>query len=1133
MIDFITKSLAKVFGTKSERDLKQINPYVGKINAEYQKLTSISDDALRAKTAEFKQEISASLKDIDTKIAGFRQQIVDSPDMDITEKEQIFNAIDKAEKDRDIQLDSVLESFIPRAFAVVKETARRLKENKQLVVTATPHDHFIAAQRKGVTIEGDQATWANQWMAAGNEVTWEMLHYDVQLIGGIVLFQGKISEMATGEGKTLVATLPAYLRALAGNGVHIVTVNDYLAKRDSEWMGPIFEFHGMKVDCIDKHQPNTEQRRNAYHADITYGTNNEFGFDYLRDNMVRTVEEMVQRRHYFAMVDEVDSVLIDDARTPLIISGPIGAGNAEEQEYQELKPRIEKLVERQKRLVQDYLNEAKKKLAEGNKAEGGLSLFRAHRGLPKYKPLIKFLGETGMKQIMLETENTYLQDNSRMMPEADKPLYFVIDEKNNSVDLTTRGIDLITEQGEDQTFFVLPDLGAELAEFEKNSAGLADDEKLQTKDKIIEDYSIKTQRIHCVNQLLKAYTLFEKDTEYIIEEGKVKIVDEQTGRIMDGRRYSDGLHQALEAKENVKIEEATQTYATVTLQNYFRMYHKLAGMTGTAETEAGEFMDIYKLDVVVIPTNRSITRKDHEDKVYKTVREKYNAVVDEIQDMVSKGRPVLVGTTSVENSEILSRLLRVRKINHQVLNAKYHAKEADIVAEAGKSGTVTIATNMAGRGTDIKLSPESKAAGGLAIIGTERHEARRVDRQLRGRSGRQGDPGTSQFFVSLEDNLMRLFGSGRISSIMDKLGLEEGEVIQHSMITSSIERAQRKVEENNFAIRKRLLEYDEVMNLQRRVIYSRRRNALFGDKLELDIMTMFYENSRHAIEDNKGDYENFRLQVLHFFGYSTHITKQHFDTAKSDALINELYEEAYSHYQEKNAKIAETAFPILNDIYQTHGATVKEIGVTFTDGKKMIGVVCDLAKTVETKGKELVKNMEQGLVLALIDQYWKEHLREMDDLRQQVQFAVLEQKDPLMVYKFSALDLFQNFIGGLNENMTAFLSKANIKEEQQQEVAVQDADAVRRRNQAQNRQKLQTRKEESGSVLGNQDNSEVMKNMPREKVEVTKPIIAQKEPDRNAKVTVQYADGTIKKDVKYKSVSEDVKNGRCVVIEGL
>lgn len=1129
MIDILTKGLAKIFGTKSERDLKLIRPYVDKINAEYHKLASISDDALRSKTAEFKQEIAQALQAIDTKIAALRQQILDNPEMDITEKEEVFNAIEKAEKERDVQLDSILEGLIPRAFAVVKETARRLKENKQLVVSVTPHDHFIAAQRKGVVIEGEKAIWLNQWIAAGNEVTWDMLHYDVQLIGGVVLFQGKIAEMATGEGKTLVATLPAYLRALAGNGVHIVTVNDYLAKRDSEWMGPIFEFHGLKVDCIDKHQPNTQQRRNAYLADITYGTNNEFGFDYLRDNMVRTVEEMVQRRHYFAMVDEVDSVLIDDARTPLIISGPIGAGNAEEQEYQELKPRIEKLVERQKRLVQDLLNEAKKKLTEGNKQEGGLALFRAYRGLPKYKPLIKFLGETGIKQILLDTENIYLQDNSRMMPEADKPLYFTIDEKNNSVDLTGKGIDLITEQGEDPNFFILPDLGAELADFEKNSGGLSEDEKLAAKDKIIQDYAAKTQRIHCINQLLKAYTLFEKDVEYIIDEGKVKIVDEQTGRIMDGRRYSDGLHQALEAKENVKVEEATQTYATITLQNYFRMYHKLAGMTGTAETEAGEFMDIYKLDVVVIPTNRPISRKDHEDKVYKTVREKYNAVVEEIQDLVAKGRPVLVGTTSVENSEILSRMLKIRKINHQVLNAKYHAKEADIVAEAGKPGTVTIATNMAGRGTDIKLTPESRAAGGLAIIGTERHEARRVDRQLRGRSGRQGDPGTSQFFVSLEDNLMRLFGSGKIAGIMDKLGLQEGEVIQHSMITSSIERAQRKVEENNFAIRKRLLEYDEVMNLQRKVIYSRRRNALFGDKLELDIMTMFYENARQAIENNKGDYDNFRLQVLHFFGYSTHIEKHHFDTAKSEDLIDELYLEAYSHYQEKNAKIAETAFPILSDIYKTHGATVKEIGVTFTDGKKMIGVVTDLAKAVETKGKELIKSMEQGLVLALIDQYWKEHLREMDDLRQQVQFAVLEQKDPLMVYKFSALDLFQAFIGELNENTTAFLSRAHIREERQQEVAVQDADTIRRRNQS--RQRLQTRKDESGSILGNQDNSEVMKNMAREKVEVTKPIIAQKEPDRNAKVTVQYADGTVKKDVKYKNVIDDVKNGKCVVIE--
>lgn len=1130
MIDFLTKGLAKIFGTKSERDLKLINPYVEKINTEYQKLASISDDDLRAKTAGFKQEISVALTAIDSKIADFRVQLEESPDMDINEKEQIFNAIDKAQKERDVQLDEVLMTLIPRAFAVVKETARRFKENKQLVVTATPHDSFIAAQRKGVELQDDKAIWYNQWTAAGNDVTWEMLHYDVQLIGGVVLFQGKISEMATGEGKTLVATLPAYLRALAGNGIHIVTVNDYLARRDSEWIGPLFEFHGLKVDCIDKHQPNTQQRRNAYLADITYGTNNEFGFDYLRDNMVRSVDEMVQRRHYFAMVDEVDSVLIDDARTPLIISGPIGAGNAEEQEFHALKPRIEKLVERQKRLVQDYLNEAKKKIAEGNKKEGGLSLFRAHRGLPKYKPLIKFLGETGIKQILLDTEGNYLQDNSRMMPEADKPLYFVIDEKNNSVDLTSKGIDLITEQGEDTTFFVLPDLGADLADFEKASKDLDDDQKLEAKDKIIQDYSSKTQRIHCINQLLKAYTLFEKDTEYIIDEGKVKIVDEQTGRIMDGRRFADGLHQALEAKENVKIEEATQTYATVTLQNYFRMYHKLAGMTGTAETEAGEFMDIYKLDVVVIPTNRPISRKDYEDKVYKTVREKYNAVVDEIQELVAKGRPVLVGTTSVENSEVLSRMLKIRKINHQVLNAKYHAKEAEIVAEAGKSGTVTIATNMAGRGTDIKLSPESKAAGGLAIVGTERHEARRVDRQLRGRSGRQGDPGTSQFFVSLEDNLMRLFGSGRIASIMDKLGLEEGEVIQHSMITSSLERAQRKVEENNFGTRKRLLEYDEVMNLQRKVIYSRRRNALFGDRLELDIMTMFYENARHAIEDNKGDYDNFRLQVLHFFGYSTHIEKNHFDTGKSEELIDLLYHEAYEHYHAKNTRIADTAFPILQDLQTHHGATISEIGVTFTDGKKLIGVVADLPKAVATKGKELVKSMEQGLTLALIDQYWKEHLREMDDLRQQVQFAVLEQKDPLMVYKFSALDLFQNFIGNLNENTTAFLSKAEIKAEQQQEVAVEDADMVRRRNQT--RQKLQTRKEETESVLSNQGNQDVVKTMAKERVPITKPIIAQKEPDRNDKVSVQYADGTIRRDVKYKSVIDDVKNGRCVVIEG-
>ncbi|MCU0450712.1 MAG: preprotein translocase subunit SecA [Bernardetiaceae bacterium] len=1136
MFNFLTKGLAKVFGTKSQRDLKHIEPLVKQINAEYAKLRSLSDDQLRAKTADFKAFIAQQLKDLDDQIAALRQQVADQPDLAIAQKEALFDQVDKLGKDHDKKLEEVLMQILPQAFAVVRETARRWKENGQLTVTATPFDREVAARRAGVTIEGEAdqavAVWHNRWLAAGNEVKWEMVHYDVQLIGGMVLHQGKISEMATGEGKTLVATLPAYLNALAGKGVHIVTVNDYLAKRDSEWMGPIFEFHGLRVDCIDRHQPNSPMRRRAYQADITYGTNNEFGFDYLRDNMVRETSELVQRKHHYAMVDEVDSVLVDDARTPLIIAGPVGESSEEDRLYFDLKPRVVKLVEAQKRLVNGFITEAKKKLEAADDEDGALSLFRAYRGLPKNKPLIKYLSEPGIKAKMQKVENFYLQDNQREMPKADQPLYFVIDEKNNSVELTDNGLNLITEAGEDRQFFVVPDLGVEIANIERNPE-LDATEKLKAKDRLIAEYTTKNQLIHAVNQLLKAYTLFERDTEYIVDEGKVKIVDENTGRIMDGRRFSDGLHQALEAKENVKIEEATQTYATITLQNYFRMYHKLAGMTGTAITEAGEFWEIYKLDVVEIPTNTKVIRKDQEDKVYKTTREKYNAVVDEIQQLVAAGRPVLVGTASVENSEVLSRMLSLRKIEHQVLNAKQHAREADIVANAGIAGTVTIATNMAGRGTDIKLTPDSRRAGGLAIVGTERHDSRRVDRQLRGRSGRQGDPGTSQFFVSLEDNLMRLFGSERIAKIMDRLGLEEGEVIQHSMITASLERAQRKVEENNFGTRKRLLEYDDVMNKQREVVYKRRRNALFGERLALDVMTMFLDASHDLVAGHQGDFEGFQLAVLTTFGVATDLTAQQFNTLGAQALTNRLYDEVYAHYQAKNQQIIEIVTPVLTDLHAHQGATVREVMIPFSDGRRRLGIVADLEQAVKTQGRSVVQAMEQNIVLALIDQYWKEHLREMDDLRQQVQFATLEQKDPLLIYKFEAFELFKNFVAGLNQQTTSFLGKCFLFDESSN--AVVDAQAARQREMqqraAQNRQMVaQKEGSDDDASASTEQTRRVAMQQTRQNVEVTKPVASAKLPGRNDKVTVQYADGTVKKDVKFKSVEEDLRLNRCVLI---
>lgn len=1028
MLGFLTK----VFGSKSERDIKAVQPLVIKINEEYAKLSSISNDELRSKTVYFKDVISKALSDIDGKISDLKAS-AEGAELDLAGKTAIYDQVDALAKDRDKELENVLMDLLPQAFAVVKETSRRFTENKFLEVTATEYDRDYAARKANVTIQGDKALWANHWDAAGNDVVWNMVHYDVQLIGGIVLHSGKIAEMATGEGKTLVSTLPAYLNALAGQGVHIVTVNDYLARRDSEWNGPLFEFHGLRVDCIDRHEPNSEARRRAYAADITYGTNNEFGFDYLRDNMSQTPGQLVQRKLHFAMVDEVDSVLIDDARTPLIISGPVPFGD--QHEFYELKPRIERLVSAQKDYVTRALNEAKKLINEGKTGadEGGLALLRAHRGLPKNKALIKFLSEGSVKQTLLKTENHYLADQSKNMPKVDEELFFYIDEKNNQVELTEKGIELITKSGEDPSFFVLPDVGTEIAEIEKSA--MSSEEKVQAKDELMRDYSIKAERIHSVNQLLKAYTLFEADVEYIIDEGKIKIVDEQTGRIMDGRRYSDGLHQAIEAKENVKVEDASQTYATVTLQNFFRMYHKLCGMTGTATTEAGEFWSIYKLDVVEIPTNRVISRIDHQDYVYRTVREKYNAVAEEIQQLTQKGRPVLVGTTSVEISELLSRMLKLRGIKHNVLNAKMHQREADIVAEAGQAGTVTIATNMAGRGTDIKLGPGVKEAGGLAIVGTERHESRRVDRQLRGRAGRQGDPGSSQFFVSLEDNLMRLFGSERISNIMVKMGIEEGEVIQHSMITKSIERAQKKVEENNFGIRKRLLEYDDVMNSQRTVIYAKRRNALFGERLDVDMSNMVFDVAEDIVTEYKeaANYDGFKLEVIRNFSMDTEITAAEFSSQNINNLTDRLFTEASSYYNRKSDAIIQQALPVLKQVYDERGSYIEQIVIPFTDGIRSIQVPVNLQVAIDNNGREITKSFEKTIVLGLIDESWKEHLREMDELKQSVQNAVYEQKDPLIIYKMEAFNLFKNMLNAVNKEVVSFLYKGGIPVQQEPE----------------------------------------------------------------------------------------------------
>ena len=1059
MLDFITKSVSKLFGTKSDRDLKEIQPIVDKILAVYPTLSSLSNDELRAKTLEFKRRIADNTSVEREEIDTIRKKIDSDPSLDIEEKEKLYTLIDDLEKVIIKKNESILNDILPEAFAVVKETARRFSEAPVLEVTATQMDRDLAAKRASIEIKGDKAYWKNSWVAAGNTVTWDMVHYNVQLIGGIVLHQGKISEMGTGEGKTLVGTLPVYLNALPGLGVHVVTVNNYLAKRDSEWNGPLFEFHGLSVDCIDKHEPNSEDRRKAYAADITFGTNNEFGFDYLRDNMARSPEDLVQRKHNYAIVDEVDSVLIDDARTPLIISGPTPKGD--NQEFAPLKPRIERIVNAQKAFINTALTDAKRLIAEGKtgekEGEGGMALLRAYRGLPKNKALIKFLSEPGMRAILQKTENNYLQDQSREMHKVDAELFFVIDEKHNSIELTEKGLELISTSSEDAKFFVLPDVGAEIAELEKSTASLED--KAKKKDELIRDYSIKSERVHTINQLLKAYTLFEKDVEYVIMDGKVKIVDEQTGRIMEGRRYSDGLHQAIEAKENVKVEAATQTYATVTLQNYFRMYTKLSGMTGTAETEAGEFWDIYKLDVVVIPTNRPIQRNDHEDLVYKTKREKYNAVIEEVVKCVEAGRPVLVGTTSVEISELLSRMLKLRGIKHNVLNAKLHQREAEIVQEAGQAGTVTIATNMAGRGTDIKLGPGVKNAGGLAIIGTERHESRRVDRQLRGRAGRQGDAGSSQFFASLEDDLMRLFGSERIAKMMDRMGIQEGEVIQHGMITKSIERAQKKVEENNFGIRKRLIEYDDVMNSQREVIYKKRRHALFGERLAVDIANSIFDTCETIVSEyhSERDFEGFNIEVLRVLSLEPPLTEEEFSKLNAEEITERLYKHAEGTYTGKNEFIASKAFPVIKDVYENQAQKFENIVTPLSDGIKTLQVVVNLKRAYETKGHELVLGLEKGTALAMIDDAWKEHLREMDELKTSVQNAVYEQKDPLLIYKFESFELFKRMVSEVNKEMVSFLLRANLPNEPSPNT-VQQA-----RVQAPKREQVQTSRAEVSS----------------------------------------------------------------------
>lgn len=1022
--------ISSIFGNKSTRDMKEIQPWVEKIKAAYPEIAALNNDELRAKTQELKRFIHDSASSERAKIEELKASVETT---ELEDREEIFAQIDKLEKEVLEKYEKALDEVLPAAFSIIKETAKRLTENEEIVVEATDFDRQLAATKDFVRIEGDKAIYQNHWVAGGIEIVWNMIHYDVQLFGGVVLHKGKIAEMATGEGKTLVATLPVFLNALTGNGVHVVTVNDYLSKRDSEWMGPLYQFHGLSVDCIDKHQPNSEARRQAYLADITFGTNNEFGFDYLRDNMAISPKDLVQRQHNYGIVDEVDSVLIDDARTPLIISGPIPKG--EDQLFEQLRPLVERLITVQKALATKFLTDAKRLIASSDKKEqeeGYLALYRSHKALPKNKALIKYLSEPGIKAGMLKTEEIYMEQNNKRMPEAVEPLYFVIEEKMNSVDMTDKGIDLITGNAEDPTLFVLPDITSQLSALE-NEIDLSDEEKLAKKDELLTNYAIKSERVHTINQLLKAYAMFEKDDEYVVIDGQVKIVDEQTGRIMEGRRYSDGLHQAIEAKERVKVEAATQTFATITLQNYFRMYHKLAGMTGTAETEAGEFWDIYKLDVVVIPTNRKITRNDMNDRVYKTKREKYKAVIEEIEKMVTAGRPVLVGTTSVEISEMLSKMLAMRKIEHNVLNAKLHQREADIVAQAGQKSIVTIATNMAGRGTDIKLSAEVKDAGGLAIIGTERHESRRVDRQLRGRAGRQGDPGSSVFFVSLEDDLMRLFSSDRIAGVMDRLGFEEGEMIEHKMISNSIERAQKKVEENNFGIRKRLLEYDDVMNKQRVVVYTKRRHALMGERIGMDIVNMIWDRVANAIENN--DFEGAKMELLQTLAMDAPFTEEDFRNEKRDKLVDKTFDVAMSNFKRKSERLAQVANPVIKQVYEAQGHMYENIMIPITDGKRMYNISCNLKAAYESESKEIVKSFEKSILLHTIDESWKENLRELDELKHSVQNASYEQKDPLLIYKLESVNLFDSMVHKINNQTVSILMRGQIP--------VQEPDQVR------------------------------------------------------------------------------------------
>ena len=1114
----VDKVLGKLLGNKSEKDIKKIQPLVAVINEEVDKISNLSNNQLRDKTKELRKEIQDYFITEKSEIDSLKNDIEEDK-FDLTEREEVYKKIDKLEEDIDNKIEKKLDQILPQAFAIIKETARRFKEKEKIEVTANDFDRELAVNREDIIINGDKATYHNKWRAGGTEITWDMIHYDVQLIGGIILHQGKIAEMATGEGKTLVATLPVFLNALTGRGVHMVTVNDYLAKRDAEWMGTLYEFHGLRVDCIDKHDPNSEARRNAYRADVTFGTNNEFGFDYLRDNMALSPEDLVQRRHNYAIVDEVDSVLIDDARTPLIISGAVqNRGQSKDEElFKELRPKVVQLYNNQKKLVTKLLSDAKKMIFSDNKKEqeqGAIFLLRAHKGLPKNSALIKFLSAEGMKSLLYKTENIYLAENAKRMPEITDEIFFVIDEKNNSIELTDKGIDLISTEVEEKDFYVLPDIGSAIADLEETD--LSEKEKIKAKDDLLADYSTKTVRVHAMNQLLKAYAMFEKDDEYVVIDNQVKIVDEQTGRIMEGRRYSDGLHQAIESKENVKVEASTQTYATVTLQNYFRMYHKLAGMTGTAETEAKELWDIYELDVTVIPTNLPIIRDDRHDKVFKTKREKYNSVIYEINDLVKAGRPVLVGTTSVEISELLSKMLKIRKIEHNVLNAKLHKREADIVAQAGKKSIVTIATNMAGRGTDIKLDPEVKEAGGLAIIGTERHDSRRVDRQLRGRSGRQGDPGSSQFFVSLEDDLMRMFGSDRISKLMDRMGLEDGEVIQHPMISKSIERAQKKVEENNFGIRKRLIEYDDVMNSQREVVYKLRRHALYGERLGADLANMIYDTCSSVVNNNYGfDYEDFKLDLFRTLAVESPVNEEDFRELKPDYLTDKIFNLVIEDYKRRKETIIEQAFPVIKNVYETMSGQYKNIDVPLTDGINVYHIIVNLEKAYNTKGKEVAVEFEKQIVLSTIDDSWKEHLREMDDLKQSVQNASYEQKDPLLIYKFESYELFKNMLDNNNRTVVNALLKAKL--------FTQDPGNIQQgRVQKLDLSKYDEEKEEyAGQASGQSQGTQNKK---------IQPVRVEKKIGRNDIVKVKYKSGSVKEG-KYKKLLIDIENGDAVLIE--